>query len=107
MNKIRILVVAPNEEPHQLKILHTLKEMQKVVGGLIEYVELEHNVDLICNEEGKLLNLELNRLIGNDVIAGTFFIGLVYLFVKTKICAFVFRITILIKSSGITFLVFR
>ena len=29
MNKIRILVVAPNEEPHQLKILHTLKEMQK------------------------------------------------------------------------------
>ena len=75
MNKIRILVVAPNEEPHQIKIPHTLKNMQNIVGGLIEYVELEHNVDLICNEEGKLLNLELNRLLGNDVIAGTFFIA--------------------------------
>lgn len=75
MNKIRILVVAPNEEPHQVKIQHTLKNMQNIVGGLIEYVELEHNVDLICNEEGKLLNLELNRLLGNDVIAGTFFIA--------------------------------
>ena len=75
MNKIRILVVAPNEEPYQLKIPHTLKEMQKVVGGLVEYVQLEHNVDLICNDEGKLLNLELNRVLGNDVIAGTFFIA--------------------------------
>ena len=75
MNKIRILVVAPNEEPHQLKIAHTLKEMQKVVGGLVEYVQLEHNVDLICNDEGKLLNLELNRLVGNDILAGTFFIA--------------------------------
>lgn len=75
MNKIRIIVVAPNEEPHQLKIPHTLKDMQKVVGGLIECVKLEHNIDLICNDEGKLLNLELNRVLGNDVIAGTFFIA--------------------------------
>ena len=49
--------------------------MQKVVGGLVEYVQLEHNVDLICNDEGKLLNLELNRVLGNDIIAGTFFIA--------------------------------
>lgn len=75
MDKIRILVIKPNEEPHQLKIPHTLEDMQNVVGGLVEYVELEHNVDLICNDEGKLLNLELNRLVGNDVIAGTFFIA--------------------------------
>ena len=75
MNKIRVLVIKPNEEPHQVKIPHTLKDMQNVVGGLVEYVQLEHNVDLICNDEGKLLNLELNRLVGNDIIAGTFFIA--------------------------------
>ena len=50
MDKIRVLVIKPNEEPHQLKIPHTLKDMQNVVGGLVEYVELEHNVDLICND---------------------------------------------------------
>lgn len=75
MSTIRILIVKPNEEPHQIKIQHTLQDMQNIVGGLVEYVELEHNVDLICNDEGKLLSLELNRLVGNDVIAGTFFIA--------------------------------
>lgn len=75
MNKIRILVVEPNKEPYQLKIEHTLENMQNVVGGLIEFVELESNTDLICNEEGKINGLELNRIVGNDIIAGTFFIA--------------------------------
>ena len=75
MNKIRILVVEPNKEPYKKKIPHTLKDMQKVVGGLIEIVELEYNVELICNEEGKIYNLPMNRAIQNDIIAGTFFIA--------------------------------
>ena len=49
--------------------------MQNVVGGLLEYIELEHNVDLIYNEEGKIYNLQMNRAIQNDIIAGTFFIA--------------------------------
>ena len=75
MNKIRILVVEPNKEPYKKKIPHTLEDMQRVVGGLIEFVELEYNVDLICNEEGKIYNLPMNRAIQNDIIAGTFFIA--------------------------------
>ena len=75
MNKIRILVVAPDKEPKQIKIEHTLKNLQGIVGGLIEFVELEYNVDLICNEEGKINNLPLNRVVGADVIAGTFIIA--------------------------------
>ncbi len=82
MNKIRILIVEPNKEPYQKRINHTLEDMQKVVGGLIEFVELEHNVDLICNdidlicnEKGKIYNLPMNRAIQNDIIAGTFFIA--------------------------------
>lgn len=75
MDKIRILIVEPNKEPRQAKIEHTLHDLQSIVGGLIEYVELEYNVDLICNEEGKLDNLELNRAITNDIIAGTFIVA--------------------------------
>ena len=75
MSKIRILVVEPYKAPYQIRVEHTLENLQKVVGGLIEFVELEHNVDLICNEEGKLLSLPLNRPIRNDIIAGTFFIA--------------------------------
>lgn len=75
MSKIRILIVEPNKEPRQVKVEHTVQNLQNIVGGLIEIVELEHNVDLICNEEGKLRSLELNRAITNDIIAGTFFIA--------------------------------
>ena len=74
MSKIRILVVEPSKEPRQIKVEHTLENLQKIVGGLIEYVELDYNTDLICNEEGKLLGLELNRKLENDIVAGTFFI---------------------------------
>lgn len=75
MDKIRILVIEPYKEPYQLKVEHTLKNLQNIVGGLIEYIELEHNVDLICNEEGKILGLPLNRKVEYDVICGTFFIA--------------------------------
>lgn len=72
--KIKILVVEPNKEPYEKEIEDTLEEMQKIVGGLIEFVELEKGVDLVCNEEGKIYGLEMNRVITNDVICGTFFI---------------------------------
>lgn len=75
MSKIRILVVKPNEEPHVLKVENTLKELQNIVGGLIEFIQLEHNVDLICNEEGKIRHLPMNRFVQNDIICGTFFIA--------------------------------
>ena len=74
MSKIRILVVEPSKEPRQIKVEHTLENLQKIVGGLIEYVELDYHTDCVCNEEGKLLSLELNRKLGNDIIAGTFLI---------------------------------
>lgn len=72
--KIKILVVEPKKEPYEKIIDNTLEEKQKIVGGLIEFVELEETVDLICNDEGKINNLEMNRIITNDIICGTFII---------------------------------
>lgn len=74
MNKIRILVVEPNKEPYVIKVENELRKLQNIVRGLIEIVNLEHNVDLVCNEEGKLLGLKFNRIIKDDIIVGTFFI---------------------------------
>lgn len=75
MSKIRVLIVEPNKEPRQIKVEHTLENLQNIVDGLIEYVELDHNTDIICNEEGKIYGLELNRRVGNDIIAGTMIIA--------------------------------
>lgn len=73
--KIRVLVVEPMKEPKVEYIENTLDGMQRVVGGLIEEIDLNDNTVLICNEEGKLMNLQANRRVGRDVIAGTFFIA--------------------------------
>ena len=75
MNKIRVLIVEPNKEPYQIRIEHTLKNLQKIVGGYIEILQLDYNTDLVCNDEGKINRLPLNRFIDYDIIAGTFIIA--------------------------------
>ena len=42
--------------------------------GLFECVYLDDNCIAVVNEEGKINGMELNRRIGNDIIAGPFFI---------------------------------
>jgi len=75
VEKIKILIVEPTLDPYVKEIENTLEKKQKIVGGLIEFVELENDIDLIFNEEGKMYNLPMNRIIKNDIICGTFIIA--------------------------------
>lgn len=78
---MRVIVVEPKKKPEVREIGDSLESMQKIVGGLIEAVyPFDEPVALICNEEGKLLNLPLNRALRDDagkvydIISGTFFL---------------------------------
>ena len=77
---MKILLLNPNEPPVPTDIEGTLKSMQTIVGGYIQAVyPYEEPVALICNEEGKLLGMPLNRAVRMegqivDVIAGTCFL---------------------------------
>ena len=78
---MRVIVVEPRKKPMVQDIGSDLESMQKIVGGPIQAVyPFDEPVALICNEEGKLLNLPLNRALrddeGNvyDIISGTFFV---------------------------------
>lgn len=73
---LNVLLVKPNELPIKMQIKNTLEAKQKLVDGNIEYTYLQNNDDvtIICNEEGKILGLEPNRDIGNDIICGNFII---------------------------------
>ena len=79
---MRVLVMEPGKEAVDKEIDSSLKSMQKVVGGYIEAIyPFRDPVALVCNEEGKLDHLPLNRVLYDedsgqalDVIAGTFFI---------------------------------
>ena len=78
---MQVIVVEPKKKPMVQDIGSDLESMQKIVDGSIEAVyPFDEPVALICNEEGKLLNLPLNRALrddeGNvyDIISGTFFL---------------------------------
>lgn len=75
------LLVKPNEYPQKVTIGAELKDLQEAVGGTITAVyPFADPVAIVCNDEGKLLGLPLNRALRDedgeiyDVIAGTFFI---------------------------------
>ena len=44
------------------EIENTLEAKQAFVGGTIQCVRLTDEIDLICNDEGKLINLPINRV---------------------------------------------
>ena len=78
---MQVVVVEPKKKPMVQDIDAGLESMQKVVGGSIQAIyPFDEPVALICNEEGKLLNLPLNRALRNDegevydIIPGTFFV---------------------------------
>lgn len=61
---ISVLLVQPGKYPKMVEIEPTLESMQHVVGGDIEeYMPFEDEVALICNEEGKITGLPLNRAV--------------------------------------------
>lgn len=79
---MKVLVVEPEKEPYVKEISSGLSSLQKEVGGFIEAVyPFEDPVAIICNEEGKLEGLPLNRALRDedghvyDIIAGTFLIA--------------------------------
>lgn len=79
--RLQVLLVRPNCKPVLTEISDSLEEMQKLVGGDIEeYMPFNDDAAIICNDEGKIRRLQLNRAIYTttgelgDVIAGDFFI---------------------------------
>ena len=79
MENVKILVVRPNEEPVVERLSGDYRDIQKVVDGCFQVVYYCEPDLLVCNEEGKLIGLEPNRIIYQgeeaiDVIHGTFFI---------------------------------
>lgn len=78
---MKVLLVKPGEIAKQVELGGSLEDMQQAVGGYIEsYMPFEDEVALVCNDEGKMNGLPLNRGIKDDngeiidVICGDFFI---------------------------------
>ena len=78
---MQVVIVEPQKNPMVQNINDGLEAMQKIVGGTIQAIyPFEEAIALICNDEGKFLNLPLNRALRDstgcvyDIVAGTFFL---------------------------------
>ena len=78
---MKVLVVEVGQQPMVKEIEGSLRSMQEIVGGYIQPVyPWREEVALVCNEEGKINGMALNRPLLDDrgqlvdIIAGTFFI---------------------------------
>ena len=78
--EIKVLMVEPGKHPRVTTLGTELDDLQKAVSigadyqGLIEIINIGNGDCLLCNEEGKLINLEGNRRLGSDIIVGVFYI---------------------------------
>ena len=80
-NTMRVILCKPGEKAETIEMEDSLRAMQEMVGGRIEeYMPWEEEVAIICNEEGKMMGLPMNRALRDedeqiyDVICGTFFL---------------------------------
>lgn len=58
---MKVLVITTKGEYEEREIDNNLKTLQDIVGGYIEYVDISQDgLQMIVNEEGKILDLEYN-----------------------------------------------
>lgn len=80
-NNIEVLFKKPFEEPQLCKIDNTPFVLSELLGGNIDSIKITDNITIICNKEGKLLELPSNVkilrengcdtiIVGNIIIAG-------------------------------------
>ena len=78
--ELKVLMVEPGKHPKVTTLKDDLDSLQRAVSigadyqGLIEIISIGNGDCLLCNEEGKLIGLEGNRRLGNDIIVGVLYI---------------------------------
>ena len=79
---MRVLMIEPMKAPYSTELNNSLENLQKAVDGYIQVLyPFDDAACIICNEEGKLTGLPLNRAVRDDngeiydVIAGSFVIA--------------------------------
>lgn len=81
INKLTVLLVEPLKPPVVVEMASDLESLQNAVGGDIEVARFfDDPIEIICNEEGKIHSLPLNRAIYDEqgdmreILAGSFLV---------------------------------
>lgn len=67
---MKAILKNPGEQPQIVDIDNTLEALQAAVGGYIETVTVASDACIVCNENGRLLNLPFNCKLCSRVFVG-------------------------------------
>lgn len=72
---IKGILFTPRKGARMIRIQNTLKALQGAVGGNIETVYFTRGMCLICNEEGILLDLDPQTILGRKFFGNVLLVG--------------------------------
>lgn len=72
---MRAIIKQPGMRPMVIRIDNKLEALQAAVGGYIETLTVAADCCLICNEEGRLMALPENRVLGIDLLGTVLVVG--------------------------------
>ena len=76
MEKIKVVCKRHDSKPYVTWVSNNLKNFQNFVGGYIEVVPICEDLVVVCNEEGRLMNLPANcNISGIDFVGDIMFCG--------------------------------
>lgn len=70
--KIKVLLVMPGKEPQIVRIPASIKYIKSFIGENLYRIKLNENTTLIANRDANMA--DFNRMLGDKIILGTFFI---------------------------------
>lgn len=70
--KIKVLLVMPGKEPQTVRIPASIKYIKSFIGENLFRIELDKNTILIADKNANFA--DFNRILGDNIILGTFFI---------------------------------
>ena len=74
--RIKVIRKLPGEPAERTTIPNTLGALQSLVGGYVESVTITTDCAILCNEEGRLRNMEPNcKLCGMDFVGPILIVG--------------------------------
>lgn len=78
--KMKVIICEPGKCARVDYVEDKLENLQQIVDGYIECLDIDSQACIVCNEEGKINGLSLNRAVRDEngeifeIMAGTFFI---------------------------------
>ena len=72
---LKVLKIDVGCKPEVVEIKGLLEDMQEICGGYVEAIHIDEGYYLYVNEDGRAMELPLNRFVNNQPILGNIFIG--------------------------------